>query len=540
MKHVQMLDCTLRDGGYLLDKKFGDNNINGIVQGLIEAKIDWIEIGFLQDEGFGAGKTVFKNSKSAEKYIPTLRGNSNFTVLADYSRYSIENLDENNGRSFSAVRACFFKDERIDVLDFCREIKKMGYKLFVQPVDVLGYSDIELIEFIKDINVIEPDCFSIVDTFGSMYEDDLQRVFSLIDSNLISECKIDFHSHNNLQMSSALSQAFIKMSFGRREVVVDSTISGMGRGAGNTPTELIAQYLVSKWGYHYNIDAILDVIDIFIDNIRTKCTWGYSTPFFIAGSYGSHVNNVDYLLKKNSILSKDIRYILNHIGDKRKRYDYDLLESEYLEYLKADIDDSTAISALRKMLFGKNIVVIAPGKSAKLESERIKEYIGKSNAFVISINFLPDIIKTDFLYMSNIKRYIGSEDVLMESKIKKIFTSNIKAFKEEGDEDEYIVSFNRLIKCGWERMDNSAIMLMRLLNQLDVASIGVAGLDGYDYLKNTYNYVNNELELSSSIENPDLLNREIEEMLYDFYVTKNPQIEVKFITTSRFEKKLRC
>ena len=94
MQHAKLLDCTLRDGAYLLDKRFGDNNIRGIIAGLIKARVDLIEVGFFQDEGFGEGKTVFKNSADAKRFIPKDKGGCMFTVLADHSRYSIDNLDE--------------------------------------------------------------------------------------------------------------------------------------------------------------------------------------------------------------------------------------------------------------------------------------------------------------------------------------------------------------------------------------------------------------------------------------------------------------
>lgn len=71
MNHAMLLDCTLRDGAYLIDKKFGRNAINGIVAGLMDSGVDLIEIGFLQNEGFGEGKTVYKNSKDAEEYVPS-------------------------------------------------------------------------------------------------------------------------------------------------------------------------------------------------------------------------------------------------------------------------------------------------------------------------------------------------------------------------------------------------------------------------------------------------------------------------------------
>lgn len=534
MNHAKLLDCTLRDGAYLIDKKFGDASINGIINGLLNTGIDLIEIGFLQNEGFGEGKTVFKNSKDAEKYVPENKNGTLFTVLADYSRYSVENLDEYTGKSFDAVRACFFKKERYDVIDFCKEIKRKGYKIFIQPVDILGYSDIELIKFIEMINTLEPYCLSIVDTFGSMYVEDLRRVYEIINHNLIPNCKIGFHSHNNMQMSSALSQEFLRMTFGKRNVVVDATISGMGRGAGNTPTELIVQYMVSKLGYNYDIDALLDVIDEYMDNIRSRCSWGYSTNYFIAGAYGAHVNNIAYLSKKNSIRYKDIRYILNKVGAiPRKRYDYDLLEKTYVDYLNSEIDDSKALEYLKNIFQNRNVVMIAPGRTAKTCCNDIKRYIEENNALVISVNFMYDSVKTDYMYFSNVKRYQYWSNVPETKSINKILTSNVTLNPRE---NEYVVSFTKLVKCGWEHMDNSAILLLRLLDGLNVKSIAIAGLDGFEYnLKNTDNYVSPEMELANINDASKLLNKEISEMLKDFMETKTGDENVIFITPSRFD-----
>ena len=112
MNHAKLLDCTLRDGAYLTDKKFGDYTIHGIINGLVKAKIDYIEIGFLQNEGFGEGKTVYKNASDAQKYIPKNKQGCEFAVLADYSRYSIKNLENYTGNSVDIIRECFLKDER--------------------------------------------------------------------------------------------------------------------------------------------------------------------------------------------------------------------------------------------------------------------------------------------------------------------------------------------------------------------------------------------------------------------------------------------
>ncbi|MBE6649575.1 MAG: hypothetical protein E7614_08685 [Ruminococcaceae bacterium] len=537
MNHAKLLDCTLRDGAYLIDKKFGDTTIHGIINGLVDANIDIVEIGFLQDDGFGEGKTVFKNSVDAERFVPQNAKDTSFSVLADYSRYSIENLDEYTGKSFDAVRACFFKFERFDVIEFCKEIKRKGYKLYVQPVDILGYTDKEIIDLIEQVNLIEPYCFSIVDTFGSMYVEDLRRVYSLIDHNLISTSRIGFHSHNNMQMSSALSQEFLRMSFGGRQVVVDATVSGMGRGAGNTPTELVAEYMVTKLGYNYNIDALLDIIDEYMDNIRSKCEWGYNTHYFIAGSYSAHVNNIYYLGKKNSIRYKDIRYILNKIGAiSRKRYHYDLLEKTYMDYLASNIDDSANIEDLKNNFKNRNVLIVAPGKTVSEHGKEIEAYINNNDAIVITINFKSESVKEDYIYFSNIKRYnywMNDEGVKNSSKI---VTSNISS---ESSEKQIVVSFASLIKCGWEHMDNSTILLLRLLDKLDVKSIAIAGFDGYEIFKN--NYANAELELSNvkEADTAMTLNTEIKSMLSDYIETRKSNCDIIFITPSRYKEALK-
>lgn len=534
MNHVQLLDCTLRDGAYLIDKKFGDNTIHGIISGLLKSKVDLIEIGFFQDEGFGEGKTVYLNSTDAKRFVPSNKGNALFTVLADCSRYSVTNLDECDGTSIDAVRECFFKVELEQAIENCKVIKEKGYKCFVQPVDILGYSDMELIDLISKINEIEPYCLSIVDTFGSMYQEDLHRVFELINHNLVSTCKIGFHSHNNMQMSNALSQEFVRMTYGKREVVIDGTINGMGRGAGNTPTELIAQYLVSHHNYSYDMDAMLDIIDDYMDNIRSRCTWGYSTPYFVAGCYSAHVNNIAYLKEKNSIKSKDIRYILNKIGAiPRKRYDYDLLEKTYTEYLESDIDDSASIDELRRAIKGRSIVLLAPGNTATTQIDEIKKYVNDNNAVVISVNHINDGIASDFVYISNARRYNYWKNITEFVDANKIVTSNLKA--EKTSDNEIIVSFNKLIKCGWDHVDNSSLMLLRLLDECDVKSIGIAGMDGYSYEKSK-NYASVDLELANVRENPAELNDEIELMLKDYCETRKSSCTIAFITTSRFSK----
>ena len=533
MKRVQLLDCTLRDGGYLVDAQFGNTVIRGIIKGLADSGIDVVECGFLKDEPHEKGSTIFNNAAQLRSFLPEERRQTSFVCLADYSRYSISNLEPFDGTSIDGVRACFFKHERYDVIDFCKEIVEKGYKLYVQPVDILGYTDAELLELMDMINPLEPYAFSIVDTFGSMYKEDLRRVFYLIDRNLNAASRIGFHSHNNLQMSFSLSQEFIDMTQGLRKVVIASTMAGMGRGAGNTNTELVMQYMNRKYNIGYDIDMVLDLIDNYVDGIRNSCSWGYSIPYFLAGSYSAHVNNISYLTAKAGISSRDINYLLNRIGgDARKRYDYDLLEKTYLEYNRTIRDDAEEVASLRESLHGKDIVMLLPGHSIVTHKEEILNYCAEKKPVIISVNLLSHDYPINYAYFSNKKRYNYWKNADHFSEYKKIVTSNVTKTEEK---NQIIIDFTRLIKCGWDQLDNSGILLLRLLDKLDVASIAMAGFDGYSHESTSTNYMHKEMEKTRNTTNADDANRDVQSMLEDYMNTRQSDCPIHFLTPSRFE-----
>lgn len=536
MKRVNILDCTLRDGGYLIDSQFGNTAIKGIIQGLTDSGIDVVECGFLKDEPYQAGSTIFNNASQIRPFLPEDHKNVSFVCLADYSRYTIEQLEPYDGTSIDGVRACFFKEERYDVIAFCHSIKEKGYKLYVQPVDILGYTDAELLQLIEAVNDLEPYAFSIVDTFGSLYKEDLQRVFYLIHHNLISSAKIGFHSHNNLQMSFALSQEFIEMSQGLRSVTVDCTMAGMGRGAGNTNTELVMQYMNRKYNSGYDINTVLDLIDNYVDGFHNQYEWGYSIPYFLAGSYSAHVNNISYLSTKAGIASRDINYLLNRIGSAaRKRYDYELLEKTYLEYLGTLCDDQDTIDRLRSVLSGKDILMLLPGHSIVTHKKEILQYHEKQHPVVISVNLLSREYPIDYLYFSNKNRYQFWKSATHFNEYKKIVTSNVTTSTES---NQMVVDFTRLVKCGWEKLDNSGILLLRLLDQLDIKSIAIAGFDGYSHNTGSQNYLQKAMEKTRNTLNAEEANNDIRSMLADYMNTRTQRCPVMFLTPSLFESVL--
>ncbi len=537
MKRVKILDCTLRDGGYLIDSQFGNTAIKGIIQGLTDSGVDVIECGFLKDEPHQNGSTIFNYAAQLRSFLPEDRKQASYVCLADYSRYNIDNLEPYDGTSIDGVRACFFKNEREDVIEFCRKIKEKGYKLYVQPVDILGYTDGELLSLIQAVNDLEPYAFSIVDTFGSLYKADLQSIFYLVHHNLWSSSKIGFHSHNNLQMSFALSQEFIELTQGLRQVVVDSSMAGMGRGAGNTNTELVMQYMNRKFNSGYDIDVVLDLIDNYIDGFHNQYEWGYSIPHFLAGSYSAHVNNISYLSTKAGIASRDINFILNRLGaTDRKRYDYDLLEKTYLDYLGTLCNDKDTIELLKSRLAGKDILILLPGHSIVTHKKEIGEYYEKKKPVIISVNLLSHDYPINYAYFSNKNRYQYWRSATHFRDYKKIVTSNVTTTEEP---DQFIIDFTRLVKCGWEQLDNSGILLLRLLDLLNVRSIAIAGFDGYSHNTENPNYVQKAMEKTRNTLNAEEANNDIRSMLEDYLNTRSLDCPISFITPSHFESVLK-
>ena len=138
----------------------------------------------------------------------------------------------------------------------------------------LRYKDSELIEFIEMVNneLSEASGFYIVDSFGEMRPNDMKYLLSLVDHNLSPDMTIGFHSHNNLQMSYSNAVAMLQYPT-NRNLMLDSSIMGMGKGAGNLNTELVLEHLNLFYGKKYKVGPLLEVIDKVINQLHSENYW---------------------------------------------------------------------------------------------------------------------------------------------------------------------------------------------------------------------------------------------------------------------------
>lgn len=535
MPRIELLDCTLRDGAYIVNGNFGDDNIVGIIKKLDAAKVDIIECGWLKDAAHGEGSVYYHVPEDVRCYMPQSRkSEAMYTVMIDWDRYDLNALPERSDGTIDAIRMVFPHGKHKQALALADKIVSKGYRLFLQAANTLAYSDDELKVLAEDVNKTAAVSLSIVDTFGAMYPDDLERIYRVLDHELNPSVKLGFHSHNNQQLSFALCMHFLQLgSHGERGLVVDASLCGMGRGAGNATTELVANYLNRSCAGNYDMNEILDAIDLYLSRLKDGHEWGYSIPYFIAGIYCTHVNNIAYLRTHHKTLAKDMRIIIESIDPAtRKKYDYDNLERIYAEYQNRIVDDEVALSEIAAFFKDRRALLLAPGMTLRTEEDKVRAYMAAKKPVVVSINFVPEAYDCDCYFFANAVRYQFAKDTSFDALSRKpvILTSNIRS----ASKTDKVVNFNLLAKLGWRFFDNGAIMALRLLSKVGVRDIAFAGFDGFPVGSADGFYANRILQADLSAELKKSINDDVVSMLADFRAGDKGRTTLQFVTSSMF------
>lgn len=537
MKKIQLLDCTLRDGSYITESHFGAPAIKGIIKKMQDAKADIIECGWLKDKAYEDGTTFFHVPADLEPYLLDRKDDIIYVTMIDYNRYDVSALPPYDGKSIDAIRVVFPLGKQGEGIEIGEKIKAKGYKVYYQAANTMAYSDEELLRLADDINKAKPVALSIVDTFGAMFFDDLERIVSILDRHLDKDIRLGFHSHNNRQLSFALTIRFCEMMADReRNIIVDSSLCGMGRGAGNATTELVASYLDRRRHGDYDMDAIYDAIDMYMEPFKAKYKWGYSTEYAIAGFYQCHVNNIAYLEKNHHATARDTRNVIASLStEERRHYDYDLLESRFVENQNRIVDDESAVSSLSDAFGGKKLLLIAPGKSVLDKKADIGKFISENSPVVIAVNALIPGYDYDYIFFTNKIRYDYAKYAYPEKfdRTEKILLSNIKT---DGSSDEFIVNYNRAIKRGWPHFDNAVICALRLLDKLDAKDVYIAGFDGFSHVYNE-SYADPGLPTIFPDIDWDELNAEIKDIFKDVKLATETRMKISFVTESEFNNK---
>ena len=475
MGSVRLLDCTLRDGGYINDWNFGKETIDGIIAGLIDAKIDIIECGFIRDAIENENSSVFPSMDFLSKRLFPKKDGVLYAVMIEQHNHVDSLIPPFDGKGADIIRVTFRKSEWEDAKKTIQSLINKGYKVCVQPVGTATYDDESLIKLIKDVNAINPYAFYLVDTLGMMYKHEMRRFFYLIDNCLSNSIALGFHSHNNLQLSFSNAQEMLGLNR-KREIIIDSSCFGMGRGVGNLATELFADYINNNVEQKYSLIPIINIIDKYLMPIYANTRWGYDLPYFLSAVFQCHPNYSSYLMKKDTLDIENIEKILSLLPKQnRSEFDKELIEKIYFEYMNCSYDDSLSVEKLKKTINGKSVLLLGPGSSIVNSKNKIENIID-NNIFVVSVNFYTELFNIDAIFVPNEKRMLQMDKRDIVNMGSMIITSNIK---QSFMDNPIIFNYSSYLGEG-DGADNAGAMIIRILKTAGVSKVFLAGFDGFN------------------------------------------------------------
>lgn len=240
---IQLLDCTLRDGGFLNQWNFGAETIRTYLDDIQKTCVDIVEYGYLRAD-ISVSKNVTRYSAFSE--LPALRrdldNGKSFICMVDYGKFPQEAIPECRETGIDGIRVAFRIEDLSPACTYCETLKAKGYQVLIQPMNISAYSESQFSEMLNLCSCIQPFAVYLVDSFGLMWPDQLQPYVSLADEILKDGVKIGFHFHNNYHQ--ALTNAVYASSLAlRHDIILDASFCGAGRGGGNLDFFSLLAYL---------------------------------------------------------------------------------------------------------------------------------------------------------------------------------------------------------------------------------------------------------------------------------------------------------
>ena len=518
--NINILDCTLRDGGYINDWKFSDNQIVNIISALKNANIDIIELGYLNDKkGQKSNSTLFDSVQTFTKLLNRLQIDKQAVVMINLGDFDIKKLPLQKDTLIDGIRLAFHKKDLQKAIKETKYIISLGYKVYFQPMVTKNYKDIEFLSLVDKANSLGVYSFYVVDSFGSMTLEEFQRYMILANNNLNENILLGYHSHNNMQLafSNAINMCNTNLN---RNIIVDASIYGVGRGAGNLNTELITDYLNNTFNSNYKTLPLLEIIDNFLSFLMSKNPWGFSPAQYLSASFDCHPNYATYLINKNTNNISSIKNLLEQIPlDKKLSFDQTYIKELYIKEIL-----SKKLTTVGNLTFkDKSILLVASGKSVNTNEQLYIDKAEDNQYIKIALNHMPKF-ECDYYFFTNQKRYDEFKTKLNKTKL--IITNNITT----NNIPTYVLDFSKLVIINDDYIiTSSAILFINYLILNKIETVDIIGLDGYKIGINNYSYDENAI-----INNEKLLKEENHKISIALNILLN-KININILTPSIFK-----
>ena len=352
----QLLDCTLRDGGYYTDWDFSSDIVDSYIGSMNKLPIDYLELGYRNNPdkeylgkfGYCPVSVLTEIRKNSTKKLAVML-NEKSTKPED-----LKQLTEPIKGLVDMIRIAVDPKNLLRAIELAKAVKTQGFEVGFNIMYMSKWGEYEgFYEQLPGLNGVV-DILNMVDSFGGIMPDEVEIIVKKLRE--IVDCKIGFHGHNNLQMGLANTLKAIETGVDS----VDATILGMGRGAGNLNTELLLSYL-NKKGLTVDFNVLGDVITTF-NPLFEKYRWGTQLPYMISGA--------------NSIPQKEVMSLVTN-----RAYSFDSIVRG-LQNRKDHLKDNAKYPILETVKFD-NVIIIGGGNTPVEHLDSIKSFINKTKSVAL-------------------------------------------------------------------------------------------------------------------------------------------------------------
>ena len=490
---IKLLDCTLRDGGYYPNWDFDKELIKNYFQNIDKLPIEYIEIGY---------RSILKNEYLGEYfYLPlsTLKNIRKYTnkklaiMLNSKDCYDVDlsQLLLDTKPYISLIRIATDPNKIEFSIKLAKEIKSLGYEVAINLMYISKVnSNHKIFDYLESIEEYI-DTLNLVDSYGSIYPNELATLINQVKTK--SNITLGFHGHNNMEL--AFANTLIAIENGVE--FIDSTILGMGRGAGNLKTELLLTYLKSNKNLDVDLNIVAKITEIF-QPLLDKYKWGTNLAYMVSGSYSLPQKDVMEALEINRY---SLSGIINHI---RKNNEISL--PKFKSNNKKD-----------------NCLIVGGGDSIFNHIVAIKEYLSL-NKNIILIHSTSKYIEL-FEDIKNMQLFCVSGDELLkvdgtiQSVSKYILEPTPRKINAKIENKDNFYELEEIDFIDSYHDSPLAISLQTAL-ELNASNIYIVGFDGYSEMKS-------KKELYLMQENQTIIN------------SIKPKIELISLTPTKYQN-IKC
>ena len=307
---IKVVDCTLRDGGLVNNFYFSDEFVRDLYRTNLKAGVDYMEFGYKADrEMFDTekfGKWKFCSDDDIREIVGDNTGGLKISVMADVGRTDFRrDIVDKSDSPVDMIRVATYIHTiptALEMVEYCHD---KGYETTINIMAISKANDSDLSDALEIIGRSSVDTIYLVDSYGSLYPEQMRRFAQkYLEYADKYNKKIGVHAHNNQQLAFANTIETLTMGVS----YLDSTVSGMGRGAGNCSTELLLGFLKNP---KYHITPLLNFIEQHIDKLKADgIVWGYDIPYLLTGRMNQHPRDaIQFIADNRSDYANLYRYL---------------------------------------------------------------------------------------------------------------------------------------------------------------------------------------------------------------------------------------